>query len=127
MVVLLSAFVTLCEVFLGVLPTIELWGEFFYTKLGTVVAGEPAQSGSFIALRRPGADNPFPPITLIQSVKLWQQSYFYVKSIFAEGDWVNLPAYVAGPPTGKRPNWSYWAKTMSHSGAAAVARLRVMV
>ena len=28
-VVLLSAFVTLCEGFLGVLPTLELWGEFF--------------------------------------------------------------------------------------------------
>ena len=41
-VVLLSAFVTLCEGFLGVLPTIELWGEFFYIKLGTLVAGVPA-------------------------------------------------------------------------------------
>ena len=28
-VMLLSAFVTLCEGFLGVLPTLELWGEFF--------------------------------------------------------------------------------------------------
>ena len=28
-VVLLSAFVTLCEGYLGVLPTLELWGEFF--------------------------------------------------------------------------------------------------
>ena len=28
-VVLLSAFVSLCEGFLGVLPTLELWGEFF--------------------------------------------------------------------------------------------------
>ena len=28
-VVLLAAFATLCEGFLGVLPTIELWGEFF--------------------------------------------------------------------------------------------------
>ena len=34
-VVLLSAFVAMCEGFLGVLPTLELWGEFFYTKLGT--------------------------------------------------------------------------------------------
>ena len=74
-VVLLSAFVALCEGFLGVLPTIKLWGEFFYTKLGTVVAGVPAQCGACIAVRRPGGDNPFPPITLIQSVKMWQQSY----------------------------------------------------
>ena len=34
-VVLLSAFVTLCEGYLGVLPTLELWGEFFQSKLGT--------------------------------------------------------------------------------------------
>ena len=32
---LLSAFVSLCEGFLGILPTIKIWGEFFYTKLGT--------------------------------------------------------------------------------------------
>ena len=36
-VVLLSAFVTLCEGYPGVLPTIELWGEFFYSELGTVI------------------------------------------------------------------------------------------
>ena len=77
MVVLLFAFVTLCEGFLSVLPTLELWGEFFQSKLGTAMRGVPAQSGGFIAMRRPGANNPFPPITLIQSVKLWQQSYFY--------------------------------------------------
>ena len=41
-VVLLSAFATLCEGFLGVLPTIELWGEFFSSKLGMHVAGGPA-------------------------------------------------------------------------------------
>ena len=41
-VVLLSAFATLCEGFLGVLPTIELWGEFFSSNLGTHVAGVPA-------------------------------------------------------------------------------------
>ena len=28
-VVLLSAYVTLCDDFLGVLPTLELWGKFF--------------------------------------------------------------------------------------------------
>ena len=43
-------------------------------------------------------NNPFPPIPLIQSVKLWQKSYFYVKNIALQGDYINLPAYVAGPP-----------------------------
>ena len=69
--VLLSAFVTLCKGFLGVLPTIELWGEFFYIKLGTLLAGVPAQCGTFIAVRRPAAENPFPAIPLIKLVKMW--------------------------------------------------------
>ena len=34
-VVLLSAFVAMCEGFLGVLPTLEFWGLFFFSKLGT--------------------------------------------------------------------------------------------
>ena len=74
--VLLSAFATLCEGFLGVLPTIELWGEFFSSKLGTHIAGVPAQCGAFIAVRRPSPKNAFPTIKLPQSVKMWQQSYF---------------------------------------------------
>ena len=85
--------------------------------------GVPAQSGAFIVMRRPVPDNPFPAITLIQSVKLSQQSYFYVKNVASEGDFINLPAYVAGPPAGRRPQWSYRARTLSPAGAAAVARL----
>ena len=88
--------------------------------------GVPAQSGAFIAMRRPAADNPFPVITLIQSVKRWQKSYFYMKNVAPQGDYVNLPAYVAGPPAGRRPNWSYRARTLSPSGTAAIARLQVL-
>ena len=69
-VVLLSAFITLCEGYLGVLPTLELWGEFFYTKLGVSAKDKAAQCGAFVAVRRPGAGNRFPSITLTQSVKL---------------------------------------------------------
>ena len=64
-------------------------GEFFYSKLGTVVKSVPAQFGAFVAVRRSATDNLFPPIALIQLAKMWQQSYFYMKSIFVEGDWVN--------------------------------------
>ena len=49
--VLLSAFVMLCESYLGVLPTLELWGEFFYTKLGISAKNEAAQCGAFITVR----------------------------------------------------------------------------
>ena len=70
------------------------------------------------------ADTPFPVIPLIQSVKLWQKSYFYVRNIAPRGDYVNLPAYVAGPPAGRRPRWSYRAVTVTPAGSAAVARVR---
>ena len=54
-------------------------------------------------MRRLGADNPFPTIKLIKSVKMWQRWYFYVKSVFARGDWVNLPAFEAGRRLGDCP------------------------
>ena len=41
-------------------------------------------------------------------MKLWQKSYFYVKNVAPQGDYVNLPTYVADPL----------------AGGTAVARLR---
>ena len=77
-------------------------------------------------MRRSGADNPFPSILLIKSVKMWQRSYFYVRSVSARGDWVNLPAFEAGPPAGRLPNWSFRAKSLTLAGAGTVAQLRVL-
>src|SRR4051812_3622657 len=77
-------------------------------------------------MRRTGENNPFPSIPLIQSVKLWQKSYFYMKNVAPQGNFVNLPAYVAGPPASRPTSWSFRAKTLSQAGNAAVARLRVM-
>ena len=78
-------------------------------------------------MRRTSDNNPFPPIPLIQSVKLWQKSYFYVKNIAPQGDFVNLPAYIAGPPAGRQPSWSFRSRSLSPGGSASVARLRVMI
>ena len=77
-------------------------------------------------MRRSIADNPFPTIPLIKSVKMWQQSYFYMKNVAPDGDWVNLPPYEAGAPAGRLPSWSHRVKTLTPAGAAAVARLRVL-
>ena len=97
------------------------------SDLGTRMQGVPAQSGAFIAMRRVAADNPFPVITLIQSVKRWQKSYFYMRNVAPQGDYVNLPDYVAGPPAGRRPQWSYRAVTLTPAGTEAVARVRAMI
>ena len=60
-------------------------------------------------------------------MKLWQKSYFYVRNVAPQGDYANLPAYVAGPPAGRRPQWSYRAVTLTPAGNAAVARVRVII
>ena len=50
-----------------------------------------------------------------------------MRDIAPRGDYINLPAYVAGPPAGRLPQWSFRAETLSQAGNAAIARLRVMV
>ena len=78
-------------------------------------------------MRRASENNPFPPIPLIQSVKVWQRSYFYVKNVAEQGDYINLSAYVAGPPAGRQPSWSFRSRSLSPAGNAAISRLRVFI
>ena len=73
-----------------------------------------------------GADNPFPTISLIKSVKMWQRSYFYIRNFATRGDWVNLSAFKVGPPAGRLPNRSYRAKSLTPAGAGTITRLRVL-
>ena len=80
-----------------------------------------------MAVRRSGAGNYFPSIALLQSAKLWQRSYFYVKNLNLARNYVNLPAYAAGPPANPRPNWSSRSQNLSISSASALARLHVML
>ena len=65
-------------------------------------------------------------VELAQSMKMWQQSYFYVENVDPAADFLNLPAYEAGPPTGLRPNWGYKPKPVTPDAAAAIGRLRVL-
>ena len=55
-----------------------------------------AQCDAFIAVRQPSSKNAFPTVKLPQSVKMWQQSYFYVENVDPAVDFINLPAYEAG-------------------------------
>lgn len=105
-IVLLSGFVTLCEGYLGILPTLELWGQLFYLKLGTRTKGEPAQCGACVVVqwsRNSGIY--FPKIALTDSVKMWQDMYFYICNVFPDSDCLNLPDYEAGAQAGERDNW----------------------
>nr|XP_020152677.1 uncharacterized abhydrolase domain-containing protein DDB_G0269086-like [Aegilops tauschii subsp. strangulata] len=77
-------------------------------------------------MRCPGAGNRFPPISLLQSAKLWQKSYFYVKNIHPTRDYINLSAYVDGPPAEPRANWQYKPSSLLAACSVALARLQVM-
>jgi hypothetical protein len=79
-----------------------------------------------VAVRRPGTGNRFPSISLLQSAKLWQKSYFYVRDIHPTSDYVNLPAYVAGPPAEPRANWRFKPSSLSAASSTALARLHEM-
>nr|XP_040245537.1 serine/arginine repetitive matrix protein 1-like [Aegilops tauschii subsp. strangulata] len=100
--------------------------ECFYLKLGTAAKGTTAQCGACVAVQRPGAEKRFPAVSLLQSAKLWQKSYFYIKNLHPTLDYINLLAYVAGLPVEPRTNCRYKPSTLSAASNAALARLQVM-
>ena len=77
-------------------------------------------------MRRSGSRIHFPALALLQSAKMWQKSYFYAKNIHPTMDYVNLPAYSAGPPVEPRTNWQFRPKNLSAASSTALARLQVM-
>jgi hypothetical protein len=97
----LSAFATLCEAYLGIWPNVELfrWLIFFKTQTAdtvSVICG----TASFYA--RKSAD--FPGIKGKESCKKWQRSFFYVKNLRVDEDHINLPPFEAGGP-----EWENWS------------------
>jgi hypothetical protein len=97
----LSAFATLCEAYLGIWPNIELFRRliFFKTQTADTV---PVTCGTASFYARKSAS--FPGIKGKESCKKWQRSFFYVKNLKGGEDHVNLPPFVAGGP--ERENWS---------------------
>ena len=61
-IVQLSGFVTLCEGYLGVEPSIDLWVRFFSLKQQGPRAGETSNYGAAAISKRPGADCPEMPL-----------------------------------------------------------------
>ena len=124
-VMLLSAFVTLCEGYLGVRPSIGLWRRFFHLRsfrVGNGVyvpdpKGEPGATVELKVMAECGAaiiyinrsvtyPNPQPP----QSIKDWQLGFFYVRTSDGQEDCLNLPAFSLPPPTTKHQ----WAEKPGH-------------
>jgi hypothetical protein len=97
----LSAFATLCEAYLGIWPNVELFRRliFFKTQTADTI---PVICGTASFYARKSAD--FPSIKGKESCKKWQRSFFYVKNLKEGEDHINLPPFEAGGP--ERENWS---------------------
>ena len=84
----LSCFVTLCEAYLGMWPSMEIFGMFFHLRAQTS-AGQQRDCGSVSIYTK---TTPLPKIQLPDSIKKWQSTYFYVRNL-TEADRIGLPAF----------------------------------
>ncbi|KAK1551541.1 hypothetical protein QYE76_027024 [Lolium multiflorum] len=97
----LSCYVSFMEAYIGIRPTRETFARFFSLRINSVQGKEipkpkpPVQCGSCIIGSRQGS--PFFKFSVLQSCRLWQSTFFYVKNDGA-ADLINLPAFNPAPP-----------------------------
>jgi hypothetical protein len=99
---MLAAFVALCEAYLGIWPNVELFRRLIYFKTQTADS-IPVVCGAASFYTRKSAD--FPGLKGKESCKKWQRSFFYVKNLKKGADYINLPPFDASGPS-KRDSWS---------------------
>lgn len=109
----LSAFVTLCEAYLGIWPTVEIWSRYFGLRQQSIpnpkqpkVPKKMTECGA--ALVVPTAGSEFPRILGLESCRKWLRTWFYVKNsdpeASGEDDHIRLPTFELPPPVAKF-NW----------------------
>ncbi|KAK1685387.1 hypothetical protein QYE76_046235 [Lolium multiflorum] len=108
----LSCFVAFMEGYIGICPARETFARFFSLRINSVQGKDipkpkpPIQCGSCIIGSRQGS--PFFKFNGLESCRLWQTTFFYVKNNGA-ADLINLPAFNPAPPT--KVNWGYFPGT----------------
>ena len=85
----------MCEAYLGIWPTVDLWVRFFYLRQQTVDSAMVYCGAASIYFR---PNEGFPKIPLTESMKKWQKTFFYVKNADPTNDRLNLPAFVNNVP-----------------------------
>jgi hypothetical protein len=97
-VLIMSGFAALCEGYLGVSPSLELFRYYYSMKRVTLYSGGPLQNCGNITFKIHTCRT-FPDIAGHESVKGWTGSYFYCKDIPKEDDDISWPAFIDGPAT----------------------------
>jgi hypothetical protein len=100
-----------CEAYAGVWPTVDLWAKFFHLKVQKALPKRPEMSecgaASIYARRNAG----FPKVTLSNSLKKWQRTFFYARNIDPAIDRINLSPFANIVPAEKL-NWGYDPKKL---------------
>jgi hypothetical protein len=98
----ISAFISFCEAYLGLWPSINLWSKYFQFRQQVIPdrdtpAGQKllTQCGAATVVPRRGSI--FPRIQGLESCKKWLRSFFYVKNS-SNFNHINLPKFAMGPP-----------------------------
>ncbi|KAE8768696.1 hypothetical protein D1007_59793 [Hordeum vulgare] len=109
----LSAFVVLCEGFLGIKPRLDLWQSLFFFKQESI-AMEKAELEKLAGLRpmmpcgatlvHHRSKSDFPQLPLQESIKQRQKGFFYMKNADPARDALNMPPFNVDPPT--KLNWA---------------------
>ena len=96
----LSSFIAFTEGYLGLWPTIALWTKFFCFKRQVIPdKGNPNKelTPCGAASISPRRGSILPRVTGLESCKLWQRTFFYVRNT-TDKNLIGLPAFVIGPP-----------------------------
>ncbi|KAK1644532.1 hypothetical protein QYE76_062337 [Lolium multiflorum] len=118
----LSCYTTFMEAYIGIRPTRETFARFFALRINSVQGVDipapkpPVQCGSCIISSRQGS--PFFKFSGLESCRLWQGTFFYVKNNGA-ADLIDLPPFDPAPPA--KTNWSYNPKE-SHNETNRIIR-----
>ena len=103
----ISTFIVACEAFLRIPPHFGLWLKIFNVK-PKVVSGEHAECGGAMVSKMPKVV--WPKGTFNDSVKEWQQQWFYITEPRGK-KWAAAPEFRSGAPLRltswpkKGPNW----------------------
>ena len=101
----LSFFATLCEAYLGIRPSLDLFCRFFFIhgRQKSFADGrtEPVDCGSAVVYKR--SKIVLPALKTPHSIKGWQRTYFYVRNKKSDEDRVGLLAFSFAPSS--KANW----------------------
>ncbi|KAK1627151.1 hypothetical protein QYE76_001466 [Lolium multiflorum] len=107
----LSSFTTFMEGYCSITPSVDNFSFFYYLRKNSIQDRKLPQPKPFVrcggCILSPRAGSNFYKLSGLDSVRTWQRTFFYVRNGGPE-DFINLPAYLPGPPSMK--NWLHHPK-----------------